>query len=493
MKYALVLDSGTTSVRAALVDTNGIIVDFCQEELNLYSASNNGIHQDANEIYEKSKDVILKVLRKNKLTNDDILGMGITNQRETTILFDAAGCPLAKAIVWQSKESDGIAQRWIKQGYSQKVLEKTGLTIDAYFSASKIRYLFETNPDLSLALANNNCLFGTVDTWLVYKFTNGKVHATDGSNACRTMLFNIHQYCWDHELLDLFNISRSILPQVKESNDDFGVACLDEYQIPIVAILGDQQAACLGDGCLDYGDSKVTYGTGGFVLTQTKDKCIQSNNGMVSSIGWRINGKTSYVLEGSVFIAGAAIQWLRDELGILASAKESEALALSVNDSDGIVVVPCFTGLGAPLWNGKAKAMIAGISRKSNKAHLVYATLQGIANSIEDVILAISNDLKVPIHYIVADGGASANNLLCQMQSDLSLSKVTRYTQIESTLLGVAYLILYQSHVIDSLDQIRTLKEIDRSFAPQMDDIKRNTIRKYWKKAIECVDYYAQD
>ena len=491
MKYALVLDSGTTSVRAALVDTVGNIIDFKQEELSLSSASNSGIHQDGEEIYTKSKSVILSVLRDNHISNDDILGLGITNQRETTLLFDTLGIPLANAIVWQSKESDDICQQWIAKGYQNIVMEKTGLTIDAYFSASKIRYLLDTNPDLSIALANHNCLFGTVDTYLIYRFTQGKVHASDGSNASRTMLFNIHSYCWDDQLLELFDIPKQILPRVNQSIDNFGVAQLDEYQIPIIAVLGDQQAACLGDGCTAYGDSKVTYGTGGFVLCQTKDKCINSSNGMVSSIAWRINNQTHYVLEGSVFIAGAAIQWLRYELNIIDSAKDSEALACSVNDSEGVVVVPCFTGLGAPYWNGKAKAMIAGISRKTNKAHITYATLQAIANSIEDVLVAMRNDLKHPIHSIVGDGGASANDLLCQMQSDLSVATLIRYTQIEATLLGVAYLVLFHYGYISSLDDVSKLKDIDQTFMPQLDEIKKNNIRKQWKKALACVDLYA--
>lgn len=490
MKYALVIDSGTTSVRAALVDTNGYILDMVQKEIALM-VNDLSIHQDANEIYESSYYCLETIIKKHHLSSDDILGLGITNQRETTILFDKEGNPYVDAIVWQSKESEPIVNRWKQKGYISMVQQKTGLLIDAYFSASKIRYLFEQYPDLYQKALNHQLFFGTVDTWLIYKLTKGQVFATDGSNASRTMLFNIHNYSWDDELLDKFDIPSCILPNVKESIDDFGTTTIADVTMNIISVLGDQQAATLGDGCTSYGNTKVTYGTGGFVVTNTGDYPLHSNHQMVSTIAWKINGKVTYGLEGSVFIAGAAISWLKDELGIINSAKESEAIANMVPDSDGVVVVPSFTGLGAPYWNGKAKALICGINRDTTYHHIVYATLQAIACSIDDVLLCIKEDLHSPLSLIVADGGASANNLLLQMQSNISDTQLIRYEEIESTLLGVAYAIFYHHHIIDSLDAIKKLKKVDQTFSKLITDEKQATIRQQWQNAMQLVITYA--
>lgn len=492
MEYILALDSGTTSVRAALVDTNGQIIHIVAKPLTLKVSHTDWIEQDANEIYDKQMACIRELIQSSNIHGSSIVSMGITNQRETTIVFDDNGNPLHDAIVWQSRQSEGICNALMKQGYTNWIRDKTGLVIDPYFSATKLMWLFENNPQLKTMAKQGKLHFGTVDTWLIYKMTRGLVFATDQSNASRTMLFNIHDCKWDPELCELLDIPMDILPNVLKSGDDYGVANIDGLTIPINAVLGDQQAALFGDRCFDYGSVKVTYGTGGFLLANTKDKIITSSNGLLTSIGVSYGSTMDYVLEGSVFIAGAAVQWLRDELGIIESASQSEALARKVKDGDGVVVVPAFTGLGAPYWNPKAKGMILGLNRHSSSAHIAYATLQAIACQMQDVISAMRLDLNHGLDKIVVDGGATGNDLLMQMQSDISQSKLIRYESVESTIRGVAFLSGIESGVFKDIEAINALDLKPTTFKPMrsIDDVQQ--IITQWKKAIACVQAYAK-
>ena len=491
MEYILALDSGTTSVRAALVDRHGQIKDIVAKPLTLKVAHTDWIQQDANEIYNKQIQCILELLETNIHPGDTIVSMGITNQRETTIVFDESGNPLHDAIVWQSRQSESICNALVKQGYTNWIANKTGLVIDPYFSATKLMWLFQNHPDLKELAEKGKLKFATVDTWLIYKLTQGKVFATDRSNASRTMLFNIEQCKWDEELCALFGIPMNCLPMVLKSGDDYGYATIDGLNIPINAVMGDQQSALFGDRCFDYGSVKVTYGTGGFLLANTKDKIIHSSNGLLTSIGVSYGSTMDYVLEGSVFIAGAAVQWLRDELGIIDSAAESETLAKTVNDSDGVVVIPAFTGLGAPYWQAKAKGMILGLNRHSTKAHIAYATLQSIACQMQDVIAAMRLDLDHPLDQIVVDGGATGNDLLMQMQSDISQSHLIRYESVESTIRGVAFLSGLESGLFKDIDTLKQLDLKPTLFEPKQSFDAVQQILTRWKKAVQCVKDYA--
>ena len=491
MGYILALDSGTTSVRAALVDEQGQIKDIVAYPLTLKVTHTDWIEQDAMEIYTKQCQCIDTLLGSNGLTSKDIVSMGITNQRETTVIFDDAGNPLHDAIVWQSRQSEGICNGLIRQGYTNWITKKTGLIIDPYFSATKLMWLFDTYPDLRKMADDGHLHFGTVDTWLIYRFTKGHVFATDRSNASRTMLFNIHTCQWDEELCALFDIPMNILPNVLKSGDDYGVADIHGSTIQINAVLGDQQSALFGDRCFDYGSVKVTYGTGGFLLANTKDKIVTSTHGLLTSIGVSYGSTMDYVLEGSVFVAGAAVQWLRDELGIIDSAAQSQSLASTVTDSDGVVVVPAFTGLGAPYWHPNAKGMILGLNRHSNKAHIAYATLEAIACQMQDVIAAMRLDLDHPLDRIVVDGGATGNDVLMQMQADISQSRLIRYGSVESTIRGVAFLSGLESGMFDSIASLDQLQLDPFVFKPKRSMEQADRIIARWKKAIECVKLYA--
>lgn len=441
------------------------------------------------EIWASQSGVAREVLEMSAIRPDQIVGIGITNQRETTLVWDKnTGKPVYNAIVWQCRRTASYCERLKEKGWIDKIRDKTGLVLDAYFSATKIAWILDNVEGAREKAERGDLLFGTVDTWLVWNLTRGKVHVTDYSNASRTMLFNIKDLKWDDEILEALNVPRSMMPEVKDSSCIYGYTDEHTYggaRIPIAGIAGDQQAALFGQNCFRPGMVKNTYGTGCFVLMNTGQEMIRSKNGLLTTIAWGIDGKVSYALEGSVFIAGAAIQWLRDELRLVYDSPQSEYYANKIEDTDGVVVVPAFTGLGAPYWDMYARGGIFGLTRGTKREHLVRATLESLAYQSKDVIEAMQEDAKIPLAYLRVDGGASANNFLMQFQADMLNTEVHRPRTLETTSLGAAYLAGLAVGYWKDLDEISEDFSIDRTFKPQMSQEKRDKNYKYWKKAIE--------
>ena len=445
-QYILALDQGTTSTRAMLFDKDGQVVATAQKELLQIFNNPGWVEHDANGIWEDARQVMAEVVIKANIPPYKIAGIGLTNQRETTIIWDRlTGEPIAPAVVWQSKQSVEIAEELKAEGLTDYIYQKTGLWVDAYFSATKIMWLLDNVPGARERAEKGDLLFGTVDSWLLYKLTNGHVHATDYSNASRTMLFNIHLKEWDQDLLEKFNIPVTMLPEVRDSSGIFGYTA--EYaffgiQVPIAGIAGDQQSALIGHQAFQQGDVKNTYGTGSFIVMNTGQEIATSTNGLLSTIAYSINGQVTYALEGSVFIAGAAIQWLRDGLQLVKSAKETAALAEIAREQhvDPIYLVPAFAGLGAPYWDQNARGAMFGLTRATTKEDLVRATLESIAYQTRDVLDAMQDDTNIDITNLVIDGGAAANDYLHQFQADLINTVVKRPEQLETTALGAAYL-----------------------------------------------------
>ena len=491
-KYILSIDQGTTSSRAILFDHNGNNVCQVQKDLEQIYPQPGWVEHDPIEIWNITREVAVEVVLKYNISFAQVEAIGITNQRETAIVWDKkTGLPIHNAVVWQSKQSQHICDNLIEQGYSTLIKEKTGLNINPYFSASKIRWILDNVEGSQQRAENGELLFGTIDTWLIWNLTKGMSHVTDVTNASRTLLFNINNMSWDDELLNLFNIPRCMLPTVKECSDDFGYAdqllpFTDGKRIPITGVAGDQQAALFGQNCFESGDSKNTYGTGCFMLMNIGDKPILSNNGLITTIIATADGHVSYALEGSVFIGGASIQWLRDSLRMINNASESERYATRVKDSGGVYVVPAFVGLGAPYWDDACRGAIFGLNRGTTKEHFIQAVLNSIALQTKDVIKTIEEETNIKLKILKVDGGATANNYLMQYQANILNSKIILPECLETTSLGVAYLAGLGSGYFKDLDDIKKIHKISKEFYPLMEESERAEIDKKWAKAIEA-------
>ena len=496
MRYIMALDQGTTSSRCILFDKAGNICSVAQKEFHQIFPKPGWVEHDAEEIWFTTLEVSRTAMRKLGVTAADIAAIGITNQRETTVVWDKnTGHPIANAIVWQCRRTADIIDELVAKGLSDKIREKTGLVPDAYFSGSKIKWLLDNVPGARERAERGELLFGTIDTWLIWRLTEGAVHVTDQTNASRTMLYNIHTLEWDNELLDMLDIPRNMLPEVKPSSCVYGKTAFELYggEIPVAGAAGDQQAALFGQCCLQPGDMKNTYGTGCFLLMNTGRTPVMSKNGLVTTIAVGLEDHVLYALEGSVFVAGAAIQWLRDELNVQEKASESQVFANSVPDSAGGYVVPAFTGLGAPYWNQRARGAIVGLTRGFNRAHLVRATLESLAYQSYDICKAMENDSGIPIKSLKVDGGACANDFLMQFQSDILDCEVTRPSCIETTALGAAYLAGLAVGYWSDVEEIKANWSIDRVFASKMDEKKREDLIHGWHKAVKCALMWGED
>ena len=490
-KYILSFDQGTTSSRAILVDQQGQIQGIAQKEFSQYFPHPGWVEHDAMEIWSTQIGVASEAISKKNLSLNDIAAIGITNQRETTVVWNKnTGLPIYNAIVWQDRRTADFCDSLKQLGKAQLIQEKTGLIIDAYFSASKIKWILDNVEGARTLAANGELCFGTIDTWLVWKLTNGKVHVTDATNASRTMLYNIHNLAWDKELLALFDIPDSLLPEVKSSSEVYGYTnqLFTNNEIPIAGIAGDQQAALFGQMCTSPGMVKNTYGTGCFMLMHTGEKAVTSKNNLLTTIALQINGHTYYALEGSLFIGGAVVQWLRDGLHLIRNSSEVEALARQVEHTDGVYLVPAFAGLGAPYWNQHARGSIVGITRGTNSGHIARAALEGIAYQTYDVLKAMEADAGIPIAELRVDGGATNNSLLMQFQSDILNTLVIRPKIVETTALGAAYL---AGLAVGFWKDIETLNEkwhVDTIFEPVMNATERAEGIKGWQKAIKATN-----
>ena len=490
MKYIMALDQGTTSSRCILFDHAGNICASVQKEFRQIFPQPGWVEHDAVEIWDTTLEVSRAAMDKLGMTAVDVAAIGITNQRETSVIWDkATGEPIANAIVWQCRRTAPIIDKLVAEGYGDMIREKTGLVPDAYFSGSKIKWLLDNVPGARERAERGELLFGTIDTWLIWKLTGGRVHVTDYTNASRTMLFNIHELCWDKALLELLDIPESLLPEVKPSSHVYGTTEFELYggEIPIAGAGGDQQCALFGQCCFEPGTMKNTYGTGCFMLMNTGREPVKSANGLVTSIAVGFEDHVEYALEGSIFVAGAAVQWLRDELGVISGAAESQQYAEAVPDTAGGYVVPAFTGMGAPYWNQDARGAIVGITRGFSRAHLVRATLESLAYQTYDIARAMEQDSCIPIRELKVDGGACANNFLMQFQSDILGSRVVRPQCIETTALGAAYLAGLAVGYWDSLEDVRRNWAEDKVFEPIMPADRSEALLKGWHRAVKCV------
>ncbi|MBR5342376.1 MAG: glycerol kinase GlpK [Oscillospiraceae bacterium] len=496
MKYIMALDQGTTSSRCIIFDKSGNICAVVNKEFRQYYPQPGWVEHDAMEIWNTTLEVARNAMAKLNVTAENIAAIGITNQRETTVVWDKeTGEPIAKAIVWQCRRTSEIIDGLVHDGWSDKIREKTGLVPDAYFSGSKIKWILDNTPGARRRAAAGKLLFGTIDTWLIWKLTGGRVHVTDYTNASRTMLYNIRELCWDKELLNLLDVPENMLPEVKPSSCVYGSTDFELLggEIPIAGAAGDQQCALFGQCCFEPGQMKNTYGTGCFLLMNTGSEIVSSENGLVTTIAASADGTVQYALEGSIFIAGAAVQWLRDELQVLTSAKESLDYAVSVPDTAGGYVVPAFTGLGAPYWNQRARGCVVGITRGFSRAHLVRATLESLAYQTYDIVRAMERDSGIPIADLKVDGGACANDFLMQFQSNLIAADVYRPRCIETTALGAAYLAGLAVGYWTGLDDVRNNWAVDRIFTPELDEAKRRVLLHGWHKAVRCALLWGDD
>ena len=488
-RYIMALDSGTTSNRCILFDRQGRVCSVAQKEFTQYFPQPGWVEHDADEIFATQLEVAQTAMRNIGATAADIAAIGITNQRETTVVWDKnTGRPICRAIVWQCRRTAQYCDALKQQGLVQTIRDKTGLVIDPYFSGTKIRWILEHVPGARERASRGELLFGTVETWLIWKLTHGQAHVTDYSNASRTMLFNINTLRWDGEILERLEIPASMLPQVVPSSSLYGTTAAEYFgaPIPIAGAAGDQQAALFGQTCFAPGDTKCTYGTGAFLLMNTGDRPIFSRNGLVTTIAWGLNGQVSYALEGSIFVAGAAIQWLRDELRFIESASDSEYMARKVSDTNGCYVVPAFTGLGALYWDAYARGTIVGLTRGVNKYHIIRATLDSIAYQTNDVLKAMQADAAMPLSALKVDGGASANNYLVQTQADISDAPVLRPSCVETTALGAAYLAGLAVGYWEDLGDIRKNWAADRRFEPEITPRQREKRLDDWRRAVNC-------
>jgi glycerol kinase len=495
-QYILSFDQGTTSSRAIIFDKKGAVKAVAQKEFTQIFPQPGWVEHDGNEIWYTQLGVATEVILKAGLTVQDIAGIGITNQRETTLVWDRqTHQPIYNAIVWQDRRTSEYCNKLKKEGYAENIQQKTGLVIDAYFSATKLRWLLDNVEGARQKAKNGDLCFGTIDTWLLFKLANGKVHTTDVTNASRTMLFNIHTLQWDEDLLKLFDIPASVLPEVKSSSEIYGYTeqILTAKRIPVCGIAGDQQAALFGQMCIKAGMVKNTYGTGCFMLMNTGNKPVLSKNNLLTTIAWKIGDKTTYALEGGVFIGGAVVQWLRDGLGIIKNSPDVEKLATSVNDNGGVYFVPAFAGLGAPYWNQFARGTMLGITRGTTNAHIARAAIESIALQTMDVLHAMNADASLPIKELRVDGGATANDLLMQYQSNILDCKVIRPRITETTALGAAYLAGLAIGFWKDADEIENYWEAEKNFEPQMSDELRQKEIHQWKRAINAALVWASN
>ena len=487
-QYILALDQGTSSSRAIVFDEKGTTCAVAQREFRQIFPQSGWVEHDPHEIWSSQASVIAEAITTLDINGLNIAGIGITNQRETTIVWDSeTEEPIYNAIVWQDRRTSDYCDELKKQGVTDMIRQKTGLIIDAYFSATKIKWILDNVPGAHKRAEKGKLLFGTVDTWLIWRLTRGEVHVTDVSNASRTMLFNINTLEWDQELLDLFDIPRSMMPEVKSSSEVYGhtKTTIFAHKVPISGIAGDQQAALFGQMCTEPGMVKNTYGTGCFLLMNSGEKPILSKNNLITTVAWKIGDVVNYALEGSIFVGGSVVQWLRDGLGVIKSSSEVEALASQVPDTNGVYFVPALTGLGAPWWDQYARGTITGISRGTTTAHIARAALEGIAYQTMDITNAMSRDAGVPLRELKVDGGASRNNLLMQFQADILGTKVIRPQVVETTAMGAAYLAGLAVGYWSSIDEIRKQWQIDRVFEPSWEEEKVRAAQDGWKDAVK--------
>lgn len=487
-KYILAIDQGTTSSRTILFNKAGEIVHITQKEFKQYFPEQGWVEQNALEIWESVEGVMKEMF--SKYNAKDIASIGITNQRETTVIWDKeTGIPIYNAIVWQSRQTIDICEDLKQKGHNDLFRNKTGLLLDAYFSGTKVKWILDHVPGARKKAQDGQLLFGTIDTWILWKLTGGKVHVTDYSNASRTLMYNIYELRWDKELLDLLDVPESVLPEVKSSSELYGHAELpffDGEKIPVSGMAGDQQSALFGQACFFPGMAKNTYGTGCFMLMNTGKKPVHSHSGLLTTIAWGIKGEVEYALEGSIFVAGSAIQWLRDELSFFKDAVESEALGNSVSSTEGVYLVPAFVGLGTPYWDSEVRGAMFGLTRGTKKEHIIRATLEAMAYQVKDVLSAMEEDSGIQLKTLRVDGGASRNNLLMQFQSDVLNVSVDRPSVSETTALGAAYLAGLAVGFWASKEEIATQWNIDKSFSPQLSSQQVNNLYQGWKTAVKA-------
>jgi glycerol kinase len=489
-KYVIAIDQGTTSSRTIVFNKKGEIVSSSQREIPMIYQQENFVEQNAYDIWQTVLSTLAQSLLTAEILPEEVASIGITNQRETTVLWDRrTGKPIYDAIVWQSKQSNDICEELKEKGYNDLFKNKTGLLIDPYFSGTKIKWILDHVDGARALMEDGNLMFGTVDTWLLYKLSGNKIHKTDYTNASRTLLYNIFEQKWDEEILEILGIDASILPEVCDSNSIFGTTARQTFfgaEIPIAGVLGDQQSALFGQLCLEEGSIKNTYGTGCFMLMNTGTKPTVSKRGLLTTIAYAMDGTITYALEGSVFVAGSAVQWLRDNLSFFADSKDSEALATSVQDNYGVYVVPAFVGLGTPYWDANAKGAIFGLTRGTSKAHITRATLESLAYQTKDIIDVMKEESKIEPTFLKVDGGASNNDFLMQFQSDLLDTPIIRPKISETTALGAAYMSGLATHFFASIDEIKAISKKDKSFTPNMSKEERQKLYANWVKAVEA-------
>lgn len=496
-KYIMALDQGTTSSRAILFNRQGEIIKTAQKEFTQIYPKAGWVEHDPMEIWGSQSGVMREVIETAGIRPEEIASIGITNQRETTVVWDKyTGKPIYNAIVWQCRRTSDICDDLKSKGLEAIIKAKTGLLIDAYFSATKVKWILDNVKGAREKADNGELLFGTIDTWLIWNLTRGKVHVTDYSNASRTMMYNIKDFRWDEDILRELEIPLSMLPEVKPSSCIYGHTnehMLAGAKIPISGCAGDQQAALFGQTCFEEGTAKNTYGTGCFLLMNTGEKLVESEHGLITTIAWGIDDKVEYALEGSIFMAGASIQWLRDELRMIKHAKDSETYASKVDDTNGVYVVPAFTGLGAPYWDMYARGTILGLTRGAKKEHIIRATLESIAYQTKDVLEAMQQDAGIELKLLKVDGGASSNNFLMQFQSDILDVNIDRPEIVETTALGAAYLAGLAVGFYKSKDEIRSKWRVEKEFNPSMDIYKKNRLYRGWKKAVSRAIKWANE
>ncbi len=493
-KYVIAMDQGTTSSRAILFDRRGQIVSVVQREFRQIYPQPGWVEHDPMDIWSSQMGVAMEAMQKVDAGPEEIAAIGITNQRETTVVWDAAtGKPICNAIVWQCRRTADRIERMKAEGWTEKISQKTGLIPDAYFSASKIAWILDRVPGARERAERGELRFGTVDSWLIWNLTDGRVHATDYTNASRTMLFDIRRLCWDEEILDYFRIPRGMLPEVFPSSHIFGTTNKFGGEIPIAGAAGDQQAALFGQCGFEPGAVKNTYGTGGFMLVNTGGTAVRSRQGLLTTIAASADGKIQYALEGSVFIAGASIQWLRDEMRLLHHSAESEASCRAVPDTNGVYVVPAFSGLGAPYWKQYARGMVVGVTRGVTRDHFIRATVESLAYQTNDLLCAMKEEAGVTIDALRVDGGASANDFLMQFQADVSDVGILRPRCIETTALGAAYLAGLATGYWRDTEEVRTNWQCERTFAPEIGAEERRKLLSGWRRAVRCAVFYADE
>lgn len=495
-KYVIALDQGTTSSRAIIFNHQGEIVNVAQKDFTQHFPEPGWVEHNPEAIWSTQLSVMQEAIAKARVREDDIAAVGITNQRETTMIWDRkTGEPIARAIVWQDRRTARYCDS-LKEEHGEFIRKKTGLVIDAYFSASKVRWLLDNVEGAREKAEKGELAFGTVDSWLVWRLTEGKVHVTDPSNASRTMLFNIHTMQWDDELLELFQVPKSLLPEVKSSSEIYGYVdsrYIQGGKVPIAGIAGDQQAALFGQMCTKKGMVKNTYGTGCFLLMNTGEEVVESKNNLLSTVAWKIGDKTTYALEGGVFVGGAAVQWVRDGLRAIRTSDAINSLAATVKDNGGVYFVPCLAGMGAPYWDQYARGTIIGITRGTTDAHIARATLEGIALQVHDIVRAMEKDVGQETQEFRVDGGASASDLLMQIQADVFQFDIIRPKVLETTALGAAYLAGLAVGFWKSTDEISDQWQKDRSFTPEMEKEKLEKILRYWNKAVKAAQHWVEE